>query len=91
MKMAKKEYEKIKESVSDFGVEKITAYKEQLEELFASGESNIKNVETRLIFDVYYACVPKELRFNIMDNNDYNDTHIKTAVKSALKELGVLK
>lgn len=91
MKMAKKEYEKIKESVSAFGVEKITAYKEQLEELFASGESNIKNVETRLIFDVYYACVSKELRFNIMDNNDYNDTHIKTAVKSALKELGVLK
>lgn len=91
MKMTKREYEKIKESVADFGVEKITAYKEQLEELFASGESNIKNVETRLIFEVYYACVPNELRFNIMDNNDYNDAHIRTAVKSALKELGVLK
>lgn len=90
MKMTKREYEKIKESVAAFGVEKITAYKEQLEELFASGESNIKNVETRLIFDVYYACVPKELRFNIMDN-DYHDTHIRTAVKSALKELGILK
>lgn len=90
MKMTKREYEKIKESVAAFGVEKITAYKEQLEELFASGESNIKNVETRLIFDVYYACVPKELRFNIMDN-DYHDVHIRTAVKSALKELGILK
>lgn len=91
MKMTKREYEKIKESVADFGIEKITAYKKQLEELHASGESNIKNVETRLIFEVYYACVPKELRMNIMDNDDYNDTHIRTAVKSALKELGVLK
>lgn len=91
MKMTKREYEKIKESVADFGIEKIKAYKKQLEELHASGESNIKNVETRLIFEVYYACVPKELRRNIMDNDDYNDTHIRTAVKSALKELGVLK
>lgn len=91
MKMTKREYEKIKESVSAFGVEKITAYKKQLEELHASGESNIKNVETRLIFEVYYSCVPNELRMDIMDNDDYNDSHIKTAVKSALKELGVLK
>ena len=91
MKMTKKEYEKIKESVSAFGVEKITAYKKQLEELHASGNSNIKNVETRLIFEVYYACVPKELRRDIMDNDDYNDAHIETAVSRALKELGVLK
>ena len=91
MKMTKREYEKIKESLFAFGTEKITAYKEQLEELHASGESNIRNVETRLIFDVYYACVPKELRFDIMDNNDYHDVHIRTAVKRALKELGVLK
>lgn len=91
MKMAKREYEKIKESLSVFGIEKITAYKKQLEEWHASGESNIKNVETRLIFDVYYACVPSELRMNIMDNDDYNDAHIETAVRKALKELGVLK
>jgi len=91
MKMTKREYEKIKESLAAFGVEKIIAYKMQLEELFASGESNIKNVETRLIFEVYYACVPKELRKDIMDNNDYNDAHIETAVRKALKELGILK
>lgn len=91
MKMTKREYEKIKESLVAFGVEKITAYKKQLEEWHASGESNIKNVETRLIFEVYYACVPSELRMNIMDNDDYNDAHIRTAVKKALKELGVLK
>lgn len=90
MKITKREYEKIKESLVDFGVEKITAYKKQLEEWYASGESNIKNVETRLIFEVYYACVPKELRMNIMDNDEYNDTHIRTAVKKALKELGIL-
>lgn len=91
MKMKKREYEKIKESLVDFGVEKITAYKKQLEEWHASGESNIKNVETRLIFEVYYACVPKELRKDITDNDDYNDAHIRTAVKSALKELRILK
>lgn len=91
MKMTKREYEKIKESLSVFGIEKITAYKKQLEEWHASGESNIKNVETRLIFEVYYACVPNELRRDIMDNDEYNDAHIKTAVKKALKELGVLK
>lgn len=89
--MKKKEYEKIKESLSVFGVEKITAYKKQLEEIFASGESNIKNVETRLIFEVYYTCIPNELRWDIMDNDNYNDAHIRTAVKRALKELGVLK
>jgi len=91
MKMSSREYEKIKESLVAFGVEKITAYKKQLEELHASGESNIKNVETRLIFEVYYACVPKELRMDIMDNDNYNDSHIETAVRKALRELGVLK
>lgn len=91
MKMKKREYEKIKESLFVFGVERITAYKKQLEELHASGESNIKNVETRLIFEVYYGCVPKELRRDITDNEGYNDAHIRTAVKKALKELRILK
>ncbi|CAD0300876.1 hypothetical protein [Enterococcus phage vB_EfaH_149] len=91
MKMSKREYEKIKESLTVFGVEKITAYKKQLEELHASGESNIKNVETRLIFEVYYACVPNELRMGITENDNYNDAHIETAVRKALKELKVLK
>lgn len=91
MKMTKREYEKIKESISAFGVEKITAFKKQLEEIFASGNSNIKNVETRLIFEVYYTCIPIELRRDIMNNDDYNDAHIETAVRRALRELRVLK
>ena len=91
MKMTRREYEKIKESLTVFGVEKITAYKKQLEELHASGNSNIKNVKTRLIFEVYYGCVPKELRRDIMDNDNYNDAHIETAVRKAMKELKVLK
>lgn len=90
MKIAKNEYEEIKKGIEAKGVEKVKAYKEQLKKAREEGTTTISDFDTRFIFDVYYGCVPLATRMQIMNNDEYKDTHIKTATKKALNELGLL-
>lgn len=90
MKVSEQDYQEIKKSIEAKGVEKIKAFKEQLKKAQAEGKTFISDFDTRLIFDVYYSSVPLDTRMKIMDNGDYKDTHIKTATKKALLELGIL-
>lgn len=90
MKFSQKHYTIVEESIGAYDREKIMQYKSQLLQKVESKEMVVNSFEVRFIFDVYYACVPLLIRIQIIDEGNYKDDHIKTAVKTALKKLGIL-
>ena len=63
---------------------------DSLQKLEKSGKGNIQNLENRLSWDAYYGIVSQEFRNVITWERDYNNSHILTGIKKALKELGVI-
>lgn len=90
MKIAKHEFEEIKKGIEAKGIGTVKTYKEQLKKAQANKSTVTSDFDTRFIFGVYYGCVPLATRMAISNNDEYKDTHIKTATKKALKELGLL-
>ena len=87
MKMTQKDYSMIKKDFSE-NINLINDHYDFLQELERSGK--IQNIENRLSWDAYYGVVSKEFRKVITWERDYNDSHILTGIKKALKELGVI-
>ena len=87
MKMTQKDYSMIKKDFSE-NINLINDHYDFLQELERSGK--IQNIENRLSWDAYYGIVSKEFRKVITWERDYNDSHILTGIKKALKELGVI-
>ena len=89
MKMTKSDYSMIKKGFSE-NINLIKSHYDYLQELERSGKGNIQNIENRLSWDAYYGIVSKENKNVIAMERDYNDSHILTGIKKALKELGVI-
>ena len=89
MKMTQSDYNVIKNSFSE-NIETIKNHYIYLQELSEKGQGNIQNVEERLSWNVYRGIMSQDFRNMITRERDYNDTHILTGIKKALKELGVI-
>ena len=95
MKMEQKDYSMIKKDFSE-NINLINDHYDFLQELERSGlqelerSGKIQNIENRLSWDAYYGIVSQENRKVITWERDYNDSHILTGIKKALKELGVI-
>lgn len=89
MKMEQKDYSMIKKSFSE-NINLIKSHYDYLQELEKSGKGNIQNIENRLSWDAYYGIVSQENKNIIAMERDYNDSHILTGIKKALKELSVI-
>lgn len=89
MKMEQKDYSMIKKGFSE-NINMIKNHYDYLQKLEKSGKGNIQNIENRLSWNAYYGIVSKEFRHVIARERDYNDSHILTGIKKALKELGVI-
>ena len=89
MKMEQKDYSMIKKGFSE-NINLIKSHYDYLKELERSGKGNIHNFENRLSWDAYRGIVSQEFRNVIAWQRDYNDSHILTGIKKALKELGVI-
>lgn len=90
MKFSQKHYTMVEESICAFDRSKLMQYKSQLSEKVERKEIVVNSFEVRFIFDVYYACVPLPLRLQISEEGNYKDSHIQTAVKTALQKLDIL-
>ena len=95
MKMEQKDYSMIKKGFSE-NINLINDHYDFLQELERSGlqelerSGKIQNIENRLSWDAYYGIISQENK-NIMEmERDYNDSHILTGIKKALKELRVI-
>ena len=95
MKMTQKDYSMIKKGFSE-NINLINDHYDFLQELERSGlqelerSGKIQNIENRLSWDAYYGIISQENK-NIMEmERDYNDSHILTGIKKALKELRVI-
>jgi len=80
----------VKEEVEKIGIEKIKKYADELRK-----SKNYKDFETRLCFDVYYAIPSKKTdSFSEFGKTkkrlNGNDAHLKTLIKSVLKEFKIL-
>ena len=95
MKMEQKDYSMIKKDFSE-NINLINDHYDYLQELERSGlqeidrSGNIQNIENRLSWDAYYGIVSQEFRNVIARERDYNDSHILTGIKKALRELSVI-
>ena len=89
MKMTQKDYSMIKKGFSE-NINLIKSHYDYLKELERSGKGNIQNIENRLSWDAYYGIVSQENKNIIAMERDYNDSHILTGIKKALKELRVI-
>ena len=89
MKMEQKDYNVIKNSFSE-NIETIKSHYIYLQELLEKGQGNIQNIENRLSWNVYRGIISQDFRNMITFKRDYNDSHILTGIKKALKELGVI-
>ena len=89
MKMEQKDYSMIKKGFSE-NINLIKSHYDYLQKLEKSGKGNIQNIENRLSWDAYYGIVSQENKNVIAMERDYNDSHILTGIKKALKELGVI-
>ena len=89
MKMEQKDYSMIKKGFSE-NIKLIKNHYDYLQKLEKSGKGNIQNIENRLSWDAYYGIVSQEFRNVITWERDYNNSHILTGIKKALKELGVI-
>lgn len=90
MKFNEKHYNMVKQSIEKYDAGIILKHKEHLKQQIQLNEIKVSNFETRYIADIYYSCVPLEIRLIIIDEGDYNDSHIQTCVKNILKELNLL-
>lgn len=80
IKMSPEHYAVIKAKVKALGAEMINQHKEKLKD-----DPRVKDLETRLLFDVFYATkVQNDYSYQEFD---YKDAHIKTAMKQIFKEL----
>ena len=93
--MTQKDYSMIKKGFSE-NINLINDHYDFLQELERSGlqelerSGKIQNIENRLSWDAYYGIISQENK-NIMEmERDYNDSHILTGIKKALKELRVI-
>ena len=82
IKMSPEHYAAIKSKVEELGANKINAYKEQLK-----ADPKVKDLETRLLFDVFYATKVQN-KYSYQEF-DYTDAHIKSAMKQIFKELHI--
>ena len=89
MKMTQSDYNVIKNSFSE-NIETIKSHYIYLQELSEKGQGNIQNIENRLSWNVYYGIMSQDFKHMIARERDYNDTHILTGIKKALKELEVI-
>ena len=89
MKMTQSDYNVIKNSFSK-NIETIKSHYIYLQELSEKGQGNIQNIENRLSWNVYRGIMSQEFINVIARERDYNDTHILTGIKKALKELEVI-
>ena len=89
MKMTQSDYSVIKNSFSK-NIETIKSHYIYLQELSEKGQGNIQNIENRLSWNVYHGIISLDFRNMITWERDYNDTHILTGIKKALKELEVI-
>ena len=89
MKMTKSDYSMIKKDFSE-NINLIKSHYDYLQELERSGKGNIQNIENRLSWNAYCGIVSQENKNVIAMERDYNDSHILTGIKKALKELGVI-
>lgn len=76
MKFTKQDYQELKQSLKDTGID----FKEQKK---AYSERMLS--ETRYIWDMFWATTFS--RTALQESREYNDSHIQTAVKRAIKEL----
>lgn len=84
MKISKESYNHILNSFKE-NADKIIPYAEKLKEI-----GGYKDFYTRLGFDCLRAFVGTNYICNVLyDKENLNDNHITTAVKKALKELGL--
>ena len=89
MKMEQKDYIMIKKGFSE-NINLIKSHYIYLQELLEKGQGNIQNIENRLSWNVYRGIISQDFRNMITFERDYNDTHILTGIKKALKELEVI-
>ena len=89
MKMEQKDYSMIKKGFSE-NIKLIKSHYIYLQELLEKGQGNIQNIENRLSWNVYRGIISQDFRNMITFERDYNDTHILTGIKKALKELEVI-
>jgi hypothetical protein len=81
MKMSRVHYEALRDAIKPL-IPAIPAYREALR-----NDSRVKDLDTRLTFDVYYASKIQS-RYSYQEWN-YLDAHIYTATKKAIEELSV--
>jgi hypothetical protein len=84
MKFTTEHYNILKNRVADLGIDKLKKAKTEYKEKGLS--------ETRFLFDVFYASKTVigdgiGLSSNCGIEGDYDDSHIKTAMKKVIKEL----
>lgn len=82
IKMSKEHYQKLKSLVEAIGKRKIEDYREALRH-----DPRVKNLTTRLLFDVFYATKIQN-KYSYQEF-DYLDSHIASAMKQIFKELHI--
>ncbi len=90
MKFNEKHYNMVKAAIGKYDNDKIINHKKYLIQQIQSKAITVSNFEARFVADIYYGCVPLETRLTIIDEGDYKDAHIQTAVRNVLKELNIL-
>jgi len=89
MKITDKDYQHIKASIkkliNDFGMQPFATHKEKLE----SGEIKCKDVNTRFMYDVARKAIPSYWVCDVIYKYA-DDTHYKTALIKAGKELNLI-
>lgn len=81
MKMSEQHYRALEAKIRPFQM----AIESHIATLKANG--GYKDLETRVIFDVFHAA--KIYNDFTYQEFDYNDSHIKTAVRAILKDMGL--
>jgi hypothetical protein len=81
MKMSKEHYEQLRQRVEPF------ACKIQEHIAYVKNAGNYKNLERRILFDVFHAA--KMYQLYSYQEFDYNDSHIQTAMRAIFKELQI--
>ena len=80
MKMTKEHYNYLLNAAKEVGKDVIKQHRQSLLE-----EGKAKNIEMRLRWDLFYKISDKSVPYAY---NYLNDSHIDTALKSIMKELG---
>jgi len=88
MKFTNEDYQELKTRVNKITQDSLNLHIEDVKK-----EGKFKNLETRITWDIYWACgidkhylIPK---YTLL-NHPYNDSHIETATKRAIKEVGLI-